>query len=57
MIPDAKRTSAMKAEITAHILACAANGERNRVALRTAARLAMVERSHYSHDMAERRAV
>jgi hypothetical protein len=58
MLPEAKRTSAMKAEIASHILACAAKGERNPVNLRTAALLAVVECSHYSHDMTpERRAV
>ena len=28
MLPEAKRTSTMKAEIASHILACAAKGER-----------------------------
>ena len=28
-LPEAKRTSAMKAEIASHILACAAQGERD----------------------------
>jgi hypothetical protein len=57
-LPEAKRTSAMKAEIASHILACAAKGERNPVNLRMAALSAVVECSHYSHDMTpERRAV
>src|SRR6266849_2470772 len=33
MLPEAKRTSTMKAEIASHILACAAKGERNPTAL------------------------
>jgi hypothetical protein len=58
MLPEAKRTSAIKAEIASHILACAAKGERDPVALRMAALLAVVERTHYSHDISpERRAV
>jgi hypothetical protein len=57
-LPEAKRTSTMKAEIASQILACAAKGQRNPVALRTAALLAVVECSHYSHDISpERRAV
>jgi hypothetical protein len=36
-LPEAKRTSAMKAEIASHILACAAKGERDPVALKMAA--------------------
>ena len=58
MLPEAKRTSAMKAEIASHILACAAKGERDPVVLRVAALSAVVECTHYSHDIsAERRAV
>jgi hypothetical protein len=58
MLPEAKRTSAVKAEIASHILACAAKGERDPVALRMAAVLAVVECTHYSHDISpERRAV
>jgi hypothetical protein len=58
MLPEAKRTSARKAEIASHILACAAKGERDPVALRMAALLAVVECTHYSHDISpERRAV
>jgi hypothetical protein len=51
MLPDAKRTSAIKAEIASNILACAAKGERDPVALKMAALLAVVECSHYSHDI------
>ena len=57
-LPEAKRTSSMKAEIASHILACAAKGERDPVALRIAALSAVVECTHYSHDISpERRAV
>ena len=58
MLPEAKRTSAVKAEIASHILASAAKGERDPVALKMAAVLAVVECTHYSHDISpERRAV
>jgi hypothetical protein len=42
-LPEAKRTSTMKAEIASHILACAAKGERDPIALKMAAYLAVVE--------------
>jgi hypothetical protein len=58
VLPVSKRTSTIKAEIASHILACAAKGERDPIALRMAALLAVVECSHYSHDISpERRAV
>jgi hypothetical protein len=58
MLPEAKCTSTIKAEIASHILACAAKGERDPIALRRAALLAVVECTHYSHDISpERRAV
>ena len=58
MLPEAKRTSTMKAEIASHILASAANGERDPIALKMGALSAVVECSHYSHDISpERRAV
>jgi hypothetical protein len=57
-LPEAKRTSAIKAEIAAQILSSAAKGERNPAALKNSALLAVVECSHYSHDFSpERRAV
>ena len=57
-LPEAKRTSTMKAEIASHILACAAKGERDPAALKIAGLLAVVVCSHYSHYMSpERRAV
>jgi hypothetical protein len=58
MLPEAKRTSTMKAEIASHILRCAAKGERNPTTLKIAALSAVVECTHYSHDISpERRAV
>ena len=58
MPPEAKRTSTMKAEIASQILACAAKGQRDPMALKTAALLAVVECTHHSHDISpERRAV
>jgi hypothetical protein len=58
MLPEAKRTSAMKAEIASLILAFAAKGERDPIALKHAALLAVVQCTHYSHDISpERRAV
>jgi hypothetical protein len=58
MLPEAKRTSTIKAEIASHILACAAKGERDPKALKIAALTGVVECTHYSHDISpERRAV
>jgi hypothetical protein len=58
MLPEAKRTSTVKAEIASHILACAAKGERDPKALKMAALTGVVECTHYSHDISpERRAV
>jgi hypothetical protein len=58
ILPEAKRTSTMKAEIASNILACAAKGERDPIALRKAALSAIVECTHYSHDISpERRAI
>jgi hypothetical protein len=58
MLPEAKRTSTMKAEIASHILACAAKGERDPMALKLAALAAVIDCTHYSHDISpERRAV
>jgi hypothetical protein len=57
-LPEAKRTSTMKAEIASQILACAAKGERDPITLRNSALLAIVDCTHYSHDISpERRAV
>ena len=58
MLPEAKRTSATKAEIASNILACAAKGERDPIALKMAALLSVIECTHYSHDISpERRLV
>ena len=58
MLPEAKRTSATKAELASQILAFAAKGERDPVALKMAALLSVVDCAHYSHDISpERRAV
>jgi len=58
MLPEAKRTSSMKAEIASHILASAANGERDPIVLKATALSAIVECTHYSHDIGPaRRAV
>jgi hypothetical protein len=57
-LPESKRTSTMSADMASRILACAAKGERDRTKLKAAALLAVVECSHYSHDISpERRAV
>jgi hypothetical protein len=57
-LPESKRTSTMSADMATQILACAAKGERDRAKLKVAALLAVVECSHYSHDISpERRAV
>jgi hypothetical protein len=57
-LPEAKRTSAMKAEIASQILACAAKGERDPIKLKNSALLSIVQCTHYSHDISpERRAV
>ena len=55
MLPEAKRTSTMKAEIASQILACAAKGERDPVVLKMAALSASVECTHYSHDSSPER--
>ena len=56
-LPEAKRTSTVKADIASNILACATRGERDRAALRAAALSAVVECSRYSHDISEDRRV
>jgi hypothetical protein len=55
MLPEAKRTSTIKAEIASHILECAAKGERDPTTLKIAALSAVVECSHYSHDISPAR--
>jgi len=57
-LPEAKRTSSVKAEIASQILACAAKGERDPKVLQRRALLGVVECSHYSHEMSpERRSI
>jgi hypothetical protein len=57
-LPESKRTSATMADMASQILARTAKGERDPATLKTAALLAVVERSHYSHDISpERQAV
>jgi hypothetical protein len=57
-LPEWKRTSTTMAEMASQILGCAARGERDPARLKIAALSAVVECSHYSHDISpERRAV
>ena len=56
-LPEAKRTSAVKAEMACHILAAAGKGERNPEVLKTLAVGSLVECSHYSHDISPERRV
>jgi hypothetical protein len=56
-LPEAKRTSAIKAEMACSILAAAAKGEKNPEVLRTLAIGSLVDRSHYSHDISPERRV
>ena len=56
-LPEAKRTSSMKAEIASQILACAAKGERNPIVLKNSALMAVVQCTHYSHDISPERRV
>ena len=56
-LPEARRTSQIKAEIASHILASAANGERDPIVLKATALSAVVECTHYSHDISPARRV
>ena len=57
-LPESRRTSTMMAEMASQILARAGKGERDPATLKMAALLAVIECSHYSHDITpERRAV
>jgi hypothetical protein len=57
-LPEARRTSTIKADIATVILARAAKGERDPIALKAAALSAVVDRTRYSHDISQdRRAV
>jgi hypothetical protein len=55
VLPEAKRTSSMKAEIASRILATAAKGERDPSVLKVDALLAVVDCTHYSHDISPAR--
>ena len=58
MLPEAKRTSTVKADIATVILARAAKGERDPIALKAAALSTIMDRTRYSHDISQdRRAV
>jgi hypothetical protein len=54
MLPEAKRTSTVKADIASGILACAAKGERDPMALKSAALSAVLECTRYSHDISQK---
>jgi hypothetical protein len=56
-LPEAKRTSAVKAEMACCILAAAGKGERSPTVLKALAIGSLVERSHYSHDISLERQV
>ncbi|QOZ31198.1 hypothetical protein [Bradyrhizobium sp. CCBAU 53421] len=56
-LPEAKRTSAIKAEMACSIVAAVAKGERNLDVLKTLAVGSLVDRSHYSHDISPERRV
>src|SRR5258708_4202060 len=51
MLPEAKRTSAMKAQIASHILACAPTAELHPLALKPAAHFASFLGTNYSHHL------
>lgn len=59
MIPEAQRTSAMKADLATRILALAAQGDHDPARLKAAALLGVAQNSNYpSHDISlARRAV
>ena len=56
-LPEAKRTSAIRAEMACHILAAAGKGERNPEVLKTLAVGSLVDCTHYSHDISPERRV
>ena len=55
MLPEAKRTSTVKADMASNILACAASGERNPAILRSAALSAVMDCTRYSHELSQHR--
>jgi len=56
-LPEAKRTSTVKADIASEILKCAAKGERDPMLLKSAALSAVIDYTRYSHDISEDRRV
>jgi hypothetical protein len=56
-LPEAKRTSAIRAEMACHILAAAGKGERNPEVLKTLAVGSLVDCTHYSHHISPERRV
>jgi hypothetical protein len=56
-LPEAKRTSAIKAEMACHVLAAAGKGERNPEVLKTLAVGSLVDCTHYSHYISPERRV
>jgi hypothetical protein len=58
MLPEAKRTSTIQADMASVILARAAKGERDPIVLKAAALSTIIDHTYYSHDISqERRAV
>ena len=56
-LPEAKRTSAIKAEMACHVLVAAGKGERNPEVLKTLAVGSLVDCTHYSHYISPERRV
>jgi hypothetical protein len=57
-LPEAKRTSTIKADMASVILARAAEGERDPIELKEAALSIITDCTHYSHEISrDRRAV
>jgi hypothetical protein len=55
MLPEAKQTSTIKADMASIILARAAKGERDPIALKAAALSAIIDYTYYSHDISQDR--
>jgi hypothetical protein len=54
-LPEAKRTSTIKADMASVILALAAKGERDPILLKAGALSTVTDRARYSHDISENR--
>lgn len=54
MLPESKRTSTIRADMASVILARAAQGEHDPIALKAAAISTIMDRSHHSHDISEK---